>query len=129
MANIDIANYDLGSVVIKNPEFETSVIAFAGADTLAEGTIMGRITASGKWIQYTSGASDGSQIPKGVLITEEVATGVGDIATRILIKGTVRADKLIADGVGDPTQAELDQLRDYGIIALDTTDISLQDNQ
>jgi len=225
MGNMDIQNYDLGSVVIKNPEFETGLLKFPGADTYVEGTILARkevvdaitpaaggsnvgngtctlatvagsevpkvgtyqfimtaalvgklvdpdgiiiasniaiadgaaivlnygglqftitdgstafeaddlfdlpVVADGDWVIYDADGVGGAQVPKGVLIVEEVATEAADVATRVLIKGTVRADQLVIDAGDTVTDAIKDKLRDFGIIALDTTDLSLQDNQ
>lgn len=42
MANLTITNNDLGSVIYKNPEFRDELLAFAGADIAAEGTILAR---------------------------------------------------------------------------------------
>ena len=43
------------------------VTIVAGAGALAAGTVLGKITASGKYKAYASGNSDGSQTAVGVL--------------------------------------------------------------
>lgn len=50
----------------------------AGAD-LVRGTILGRITASGKLKAYASGSSDGSQNPVAVLM-EDAAAATADVS-------------------------------------------------
>jgi hypothetical protein len=47
--------------------------------TLAKGTVLGQITASGLWIAYASGAADGSQIPRAVLAYDCVTDGSGNV--------------------------------------------------
>lgn len=42
MANITITENDLGSVILADPVFRDDLLAFAGADTAAEGTILAR---------------------------------------------------------------------------------------
>jgi hypothetical protein len=46
---------------------------------VARGTIMGRITATGKMKAYASGSSDGSQVPIAVLM-EDAAAASADAA-------------------------------------------------
>lgn len=48
---------------------EEVIVAQTGA-ALLSGTVMGKITASGKYKPYASGNSDGSQTAVGVLYTE-----------------------------------------------------------
>ncbi len=48
MTNMVIENYDVGGIVIGNPKYEDDILVFTGADTVEEGTILGRVTASGK---------------------------------------------------------------------------------
>lgn len=224
MGNMDIVDMDLGSVVIKNPEYENGLLKFPGADTYAEGTILARkevadaivvtddlttgngtltlatvagnevpkagawnfemtaaliakledpdgiivesniaiadgaaivlnfagmqftvtdggtafaagdkfvltVAADGDWVIFDADGVGGAQIPKAVLPIEEVQTGAADVSTRVLIKGVVRSDKLVIDAGGSITDEIKDKLRDFGIVALDTTDLSLQDNQ
>lgn len=44
---------------------QVTIAAAAGA--LAAGTVLGKITASGKYAAYNNGASDGTQVAAGVL--------------------------------------------------------------
>lgn len=46
----------------------------AGQGLLLLGTVMGQITATKRWVAYASGASDGSQVPRGIL-RSNVETG------------------------------------------------------
>lgn len=48
--------------------------------TLAKGTVLGELTATpGTFIAYASGASDGSQVPKGILQYAVTTDGSGNI--------------------------------------------------
>ena len=100
------------------------------ATTYAAGTVLGRITANGKLAPYASGAADGTEVPKAVL-TQAVEFGAaGDLPVRALVSGRVRAGDMIEHGVGVITDvAVLDQLRDYGIVALATQELTELDNQ
>lgn len=44
---------------------EVTIAAAAGA--LAAGTVMGKITASGKYVAYSNAAADGSEVAAGIL--------------------------------------------------------------
>ena len=57
----------------------------AGAD-LVKGTILGRVTASGKLAAYASGSSDGSQNPVAVLM-EAAAAASADVSAVVGFAG------------------------------------------
>jgi len=61
------------------PALKTETIA-AGAD-LVTGTILGRVTASGKLAAYASGNTDGSENPVAVLLDDAAAAAVDVDAT------------------------------------------------
>ncbi len=65
-----IASDDYGPVLL--PE-----TIGAGAD-LVKGTILGRVTATGKMIAYAAGASDGSENPVAVLM-EDAKAAAADV--------------------------------------------------
>lgn len=46
---------------------ETGILA-SGAGVVKDGTVMAKVTASGKWVPAATGTSDGSQTALGVLI-------------------------------------------------------------
>ena len=130
MANIQITNNQTRGISIWDPVFEDEIVLDAGNEVYPAGTVLGRITASGKLTKYTTGASDGSEIPVSVLLDELVLTAGVDMPCRPIISGRVRRNDLLAD---DParsiTTAEADLLRDYSIIALSTTQLAELDNQ
>lgn len=64
---------------------------------LAVGTVLGKVTATGKYIAYVSSAGDGSQTPVGVLRTE-VDTGLTSAGTAADILGNI-----VKGGVLDAT--------------------------
>ena len=62
---------------------ENATVTVAGAVALPSGTVLGKITASGKLIKYLDGAVDGSQTAVGVLLGE--CPGVNGDYTRAYI--------------------------------------------
>lgn len=129
MPNIEITNNKTRTIVVWGPVFEDDVLLSAGALTYAEGTLLGRITASGKLTHYASGNVDGSETPIAVLLNEEVFAGAGEIPFRPVINGRLRKGDLVAHGVGAITIVEADLLRDFGIVALSTIQLAELDNQ
>jgi hypothetical protein len=69
-------------------------------ESVAEGQIMGKIAASGKWTVCKSGASDGSQIPRGIFLDTltEIADSTDVSYVNIVNGGKVNAAKLVFNG-------------------------------
>lgn len=132
MANPEIVNFNTEDGVRAVEASEQALLTSAAADTVAKLTILGRITATGKYGFYAAGASDGTQTPVAVSLSEVVATAAGDNAVSVLLKGKVRADKLVIDGslagVGI-TEAIKDSLRTFDILVEDATECDALDNQ
>jgi len=128
-----VTNYDPHDGIRAVNHDEQGVITFAGAATVAKCTILGRITATGKYCYYSSGDSPaGSANIQGVSLNEVVATGAGDKPIGVMRNGTVDEDLLIIQG-NDPgvgiTDAIKDALNDIGIRVVNYTDPSILDNQ
>jgi hypothetical protein len=131
MATLEITNNATDGIVVWDPTFQDETLNAAGAVTWAAGTLLGRITASGKLTAYTVGATGGagSGVAVAVLRDAVVFTGAGDQRARPIIRGTLRRGDLVAHGVGAITVPESEQLRDFGIVSLTTTQLAQLDNQ
>lgn len=133
MANLTITNNDLSVVEISNAEFRDDTVTFAGADTLAPGTILARDSVSLKLVIFVKGGvTNENGIPKAILTHELVAAGAGDLPARVAVSGEFRKSKLIIDADGDDSNidaAVIDQLRDYGLVPLEVSELNIQDNQ
>lgn len=69
-------------------------VTVSGATKWLSGTVLGKITASGKYIKYDNGNSDGSQAAAGIL-WNELDPVAGDIKATILNRDAeVIEDKL-----------------------------------
>ncbi len=68
--------------------------------TLRKGLVLGKVTATGVWVNYSATATDGSEVASGVLIEslrmEDIVTGV-NVARfyGIMVSGGVQGAKLI----------------------------------
>ena len=133
MANIEITTNKARSVVVWDPVFEDDLVTFAGAATLKAGTILARDSVSRKLVPYVKGgATNENGIPKAVLRDELTAAGAGDLPCRPIIGGRIRKGDLVIDADGDDSNVDaavVDQLRDFSVIALGTTQLAELDNQ
>lgn len=102
--------------------------------TIPEGTVMGRISATGLLTPFTSGASDGSQWPIGVLVDTHIIDEGDTHNVFICDDGDVAAEKLVFDGSDDlDTVVDGRQVRDWlkvtGIKVITATELTATDNE
>jgi hypothetical protein len=115
-----------GTLELDGGKFRDELLNFAGAATVKKGTILARITASGKLTPYVIGGSLGAGVPVAILTFDVARASAGDEAIRALVAGAVNKNRLIvqADGNGSNiTNAILDQLRAEGIVPIDVASI------
>lgn len=89
-------------------------------------------TGNSKLVPFSTTGAGGAQKPIAVLTYDVTKAGAGDEPIRAMVSGRVRKERLVIDGsaagVGI-TAAIIDQLRDYGIVAIDVQNLSILDNQ
>lgn len=97
-------NTDLSKIFIRDNRYESDNYinnSTYNPITLSAGTVMGRISATGILVPFTSTASDGSQYILGVL-ADDFVLGAGITQTApVCVAGDVVADKLIFVLPGD----------------------------
>jgi hypothetical protein len=89
--------------------------------TLASGTIMGAITASGKYVRHDSGAANGSETEGGVLFQPLVNDSDSAVDVQVVIVArdaeVTRGDLVFEDGADEAAEtASIAALADLGII-------------
>ncbi len=127
-----ITNNKTFGVVVWEPVFEDDIIVDATGGTYPAGTLLGRLSGTGNLTAYVSGAADGSEIPIAVLKDELVLAAATPVSCRPIVSGRLRRSELSRYNGGTPdalTQAEVDALRDYSIVALNTVGLMELDNQ
>lgn len=138
MANPLITNFDTNKTFVWNPRTTTGTYDNSTYDdvTLAKGTLMGRISASGLLVPLTSGASNGSQFPVGILLEDTVIEGSSEAELTIVVAGDVVEDKIVFQGSDTlNTVVSGRRLRDrigadtVGIKLVGGTDLTGTDNQ
>lgn len=131
MANPLITNYDRSNTFVWNIRTEVGNYTNSTYDdvTLAKGTLMGRIAATNLLTPLTSGASDGSQFPVGIILADTVIEAGDTAEITICVAGDVVADKIVFQGSDDlDTVVSARTLRDR--IGADNVGIKLVgDNQ
>lgn len=121
-----IITTDTRKIFVWNNRFESAKYNNSTYDdvTLKAGQVMGRIAASAYIVPLTSGASDGSQFPVGIL-AEDVTVEGGDIQdVNICVAGDVAADLLFFSGT-DNLNTVVSDRRLVDRIGSDTVGIKL----
>jgi hypothetical protein len=100
-SNLQGNDYDVSKVFLRNiiSQEETLNNASGAAKDFEPGTLLGRVTASGKLIPLASAANDGSQFAVGVLMSNVIQLANGaDQTVSVCIGGEVAEDKVVLAG-------------------------------
>ena len=114
----DVLKYEV------NPNYTRETITLLAGMPYPVGSVLGRITASGKYKLATSGGSDGAQTASAVLlyaVDATLADATGIVVTRgpaIVSRAALIYDATVDDGAKIITK--IGQLAAAGIIARDT---------
>ena len=114
----DVLKYEI------NPNYTRETVPLLEGTAYPVGSVLGRITASGKYKLATSGGTDGAQTAGAVLLYAVDATP-GDAVGVVLVRGPAIVSRaaLAYDGtVDDATKitTKISQLAALGIIVRDT---------
>lgn len=146
MANLLVNNYSQNPIFIWNNRFNSQAATYTDSgsgSTLSAGMMIGRVTANGKVKQCITTATDGSQIPIGILLADytiaasasvDLTFGIsGDVNSSLIVFGGSPADSLTTQCyLNNGTSAigtVLDVLNGKGIIPVKANEITYQDTQ
>ena len=76
-----------------HPVVEVPVVIESGAGSLVRGTVLGRVTASGKYKAYNASATDGTEVPRGIL-AQDVDASSADVNASMYVHGEFNEDEL-----------------------------------
>jgi hypothetical protein len=99
------------------PPVTKSNCVLVSGQTLQRGSLVGKITASGKLTLSLAASSDGSQTPYGIL-ADYYDASAGDVNCAVFVAGVFNADAVIF-GTGQTEAALYDTLRGLGIFLKD----------
>lgn len=85
------------------------VTVASGSGVLERGTVLGRVTADGKYVPYKAANADGSQVPRAVLAARVDATDA-DVKTSVYVHGEFNSKAM----TGIDAAAKL-KLQEFGI--------------
>lgn len=129
-------NYSYDKIFIGKNTFENAEFTATGGDaTIEMGTLMGRISATGKVIPLAVGATDGSQYPVGIAAAKYVVAEDDTVTISICVSGEVESS-LITFNASEDLDSVVSgrQLRDriasdtLGIKLRTSTELSVADN-
>lgn len=95
------------------PRVARKVTVASGANLVA-GAVLGKITASGKFILSASAAADGSQTPDAIL-AEDAAAASADVEAIVYFSGEFN-ELALTYGAGHTANSVRDTLRDKSIL-------------
>jgi len=133
-----VSNRDTSKMFLFGNSFEDGTVDNGDGDdlVLAGGTLMGRVAATGMLVPLSTGASDGSQYPVGVLATNYTIAYGEEKAVKICTAGEIDSSFLvIPDGESLDDVIDGRQLRDrigadtVGLILRDVAQLSDFDNE
>jgi len=88
MASKESVSNDPNGLILDDYPVQTAVATIGTAADLTAGAVLGRITATGKYVLSLSAASNGSQTPAAILLTDAAAASA-DAPAVILLSGAV----------------------------------------
>lgn len=77
----------------------------AAAAALEAGTVLGKITASGKYVAYNNGASDGSEVAAAILYADAPDLAVDQKVT--VVARLAEVNGAVLTGIDTPGKADL----------------------
>ncbi len=110
------AAFDPNGIVAGGYDFHAEKETLLTGTNYEAGTLLGKITASGKYTTSLTASNDGSEVPVAVLLEPVDASG-GDADGIILKAGGVVQDKIIY-GTGHTADNTKDDLMARGIFVL-----------
>lgn len=125
---VNIGTRTINGIVVNDAKFIPATLEFGAAATWPAGSVLGRLTASGRYARFDAAASNGAQVPSAILTQPVTTTAAANVPFDVLIQGEVRLDDLVNSAGSALTDAQVFLLRDYAIIARDVRQITFRDN-
>lgn len=150
MSNPAIYNYSTRNIFVWNNRFNSLSATYTNSTgsevTLEAGMLIGRIASSGLVKQAISTATDGSQVPIGVLTQDYTVANGDSVTVSFCIQGDVDYGMLVFGGSPADTISTVISLTDSGsatvkigtigdilngkgILPINTSEMTYQDNQ
>lgn len=105
--------YGTDQLIVGLTQLVSETLTLISGQNLLRGSVVGRITASGKVTLSLNASSDGSQVPYGIL-ADDFNASTGDMLCGVFVKGEFNQTRVIF-GTGQTLANTHDALRDAGI--------------
>ncbi|MCA0404868.1 MAG: head decoration protein [Proteobacteria bacterium] len=102
---METATYDPNDLRVGSYPVASQTVTFASGQNIVRGAVLGKITASGKYVLSASAASDGSQVPIAIAAVAVDATAA-DTPGPVLLTGEYDASKLVFGAGHDAASVE-----------------------
>jgi hypothetical protein len=150
MSNPAIYNYSTRNIFVWNNRFNSISATYTNSTgsevTLEAGMLIGRIAATGLVVQSVSTATDGSQVPIGILTQDYTVANGDSVNVSFCIQGDVDYGMLVFGGSPVDTLSTVISLTDSGsatvkigtigeilngkgILPINTSEMTYRDNQ
>lgn len=109
--------YTPDNLIVSGPLVTDSVVIASGQN-LRRGALLGKVTATGKYVLSVADADDGSEAPTAIL-AQDVDASAGDKTATVYLAGQFNV-RAITFGDGHTAASVKDALRDLNIHLRDT---------
>ena len=106
--------YDPNGILAGTENYNTIEVTILSGQNLVAGSVLGKVTASGKCVLSLSGSSDGSETPYAILMEDRDASAA-DLVGVALITGQVNDNQLTL-GTAHTIASITEGLRGLGIV-------------
>lgn len=115
-SKFDGVTYDelFGGTAVAAMTANVTIAALSAAASYKRGTLLGVVTASGKYAIVDSAATTGEEVAS-VVLAKDIEVGTDDVVATVYIRGIFNREKLVVKAESDSASAHEQELRKVGI--------------
>lgn len=115
-SKFDGVTYDelFGGTAVAAMTANVTIAALSAAASYKRGTLLGVVTASGKYAIVDSAATTGEEVAS-VVLAKDIEVGADDVVATVYTRGIFNREKLVVKAESDSASAHEQELRKVGI--------------
>lgn len=115
-SKFDGVTYDelFGGTAVAAMTANVTIAALSAAASYKRGTLLGVVTASGKYAIVDSAATTGEEVAS-VVLAKDIEVGTADVVATVYTRGVFNREKLVVKAESDSASAHEQELRKVGI--------------
>ncbi len=115
-SKFDGVTYDelFGGTAVAAMTANVTIAALSAAASYKRGTLLGVVTASGKYAIVDSAATTGEKVAS-VVLAKDIEVGTADVVATVYTRGVFNREKLVVKAESDSASAHEQELRKVGI--------------